>query len=119
MWLPERKPSLCRFWKEWKQGVSYAHELRNGVVKELISQLMGGSPTERKGVRRNGGRSRGVESAQGRTGGEARKRRETGQKDALGEANSSEERQHSGRESGVKPLPDRAKRPGLLECRTA
>ena len=23
MWLPERKPSLCRFWKEWKQGVSY------------------------------------------------------------------------------------------------
>ena len=22
-WLPERKLSLCRFWKEWKQGVSY------------------------------------------------------------------------------------------------
>jgi hypothetical protein len=23
MWLPERKLSLCRCWKEWKQGVSY------------------------------------------------------------------------------------------------
>jgi hypothetical protein len=22
-WLPERKLSLCRCWKEWKQGVSY------------------------------------------------------------------------------------------------
>src|SRR6266567_3347427 len=27
MWLPERKPSLCRFWKEWKQGVSYGTDI--------------------------------------------------------------------------------------------
>jgi len=23
MWLPERKLSLCRWWKGWKPGVSY------------------------------------------------------------------------------------------------
>jgi len=45
---------------------SIAHELRNEVVEELISRLVGGSCTERDGVLRSGSRSRGMESEKGR-----------------------------------------------------
>ncbi len=41
------------------------HELRNEVIEELNSLLVGRSSTERKGVLRSGSRNRGMESAKG------------------------------------------------------
>ena len=62
-------PGACGVWSVkdiLAHLASYAHELRNEVVEELISNLMNESCAEREAPRVGGGRNRGMESQKGR-----------------------------------------------------
>jgi hypothetical protein len=47
-------------------GGTFSEELRNEVVEELLTCLMGGNPTKQDSVLRRGSRSRGMESDKSR-----------------------------------------------------
>jgi len=75
---------------------SNSHELRNEVVEELISRLVGGSRAKLDDVLRSGYRREEWKAKRAEDEGNRGKARKTGQKAPLGEANLSEEREHNG-----------------------